>query len=110
MNQEELKHFWNQVLHEAKKIISKPSFDTWLKSTELIAYEDDQLVVSAENSFSKEWLAKNYVTTIQGIVKKLTGSSLDIHFTEVADDDFQPSTKRKKKSYLSLQMITLQQC
>lgn len=97
MNQEELKHFWNQVLHEAKKIISKPSFDTWLKSTELIAYEDDQLVVSVENSFSKEWLAKNYVTTIQGIVKKLTGSSLDIHFTEVADDDFQPSTKRKKK-------------
>lgn len=97
LNQEELKHFWDQVLQDAQKIISKPSFDTWLKSTELIAYENEQLTVSVPNSFTRDWLAQNYVNTIQDVVKKLTGSILHINFIQLADDDFKmPSTKPKK--------------
>ncbi|GEK35071.1 chromosomal replication initiator protein DnaA [Kurthia sibirica] len=98
MNQEELKHFWDEVLNHAQEIISKPSFDTWLKATELVAYEDDRLTVSVPNSFTRDWLAQNYVNTIQDVVMKLTGSKLHIDFVQLSEDDFQmPSTTIKKK-------------
>lgn len=94
MNQEELKHFWEQVLNDVQKILSKPSFDTWLKSTELIAYENDQLTVSVPNSFTRDWLAQNYVSMIQDVIKKITGSILHIDFIQLSDDDFKMPTPK----------------
>jgi len=94
LNQEELKHFWEQVLNDVQKILSKPSFDTWLKSTELIAYENDQLTVSVPNSFTRDWLAQNYVSMIQDVIKKITGSILHIDFIQLSDDDFKMPTPK----------------
>ncbi|PWI21537.1 chromosomal replication initiator protein DnaA [Kurthia zopfii] len=89
-----MKHFWEQVLNDVQKILSKPSFDTWLKSTELIAYENDQLTVSVPNSFTRDWLAQNYVSMIQDVIKKITGSILHIDFIQLSDDDFKMPTPK----------------
>ena len=35
---EHLENLWNAVLAQAEQKISKPSFDTWLKSTKLLAH------------------------------------------------------------------------
>ncbi|MGI6607294.1 MAG: chromosomal replication initiator protein DnaA [Peptococcia bacterium] len=56
---------WQSILSELEKDLSKPSFDTWFKSTNLLAIEDNQLAIVVPNEFAKDWLQKKYYDLIQ---------------------------------------------
>lgn len=100
-----LDELWEKVLSEAKEKISKPSFETWLKSTKLLAYTGDAVTVVAPNSFGREWLENHYVTLISSILEELTGESLQIRFIVQQDADLEdfeskpmkPKPKEKKE-------------
>lgn len=89
---EHLEELWNSVLAQVEQKISKPSFDTWLKSTKLLNYEDTKVTIAAPNSFAREWLENHYVHLIAGILAELTGQDLIINFVVQQDqgknDDF----------------------
>ena len=48
---EHLDDLWNNVLAQAEQKISKPSFETWLKSTKLLAHKGTNVTIAAPNSF-----------------------------------------------------------
>lgn len=56
---------WQLILSELEKDLSKPSFDTWFKSTNLLAIDDNKLVIVVPNEFAKDWLQKKYYNLIQ---------------------------------------------
>jgi chromosomal replication initiator protein len=98
---EHIEELWDKVLSEAKQKISKPSFETWLKSTKLLAYTGDTVTIAAPNSFGREWLENHYVHLIAAILAELTGKDLHIRFVVQQDpnlEDFDiPSTPIQKK-------------
>ena len=53
---EHLNELWQNVLSQAEQKLSKPSFETWLKSTTLLAYHADTVTISAPNAFARDWL------------------------------------------------------
>jgi len=84
---EHIEELWDKVLSEAKQKISKPSFETWLKSTKLLAYNGDTVTISAPNSFGREWLENHYVHLIAAILAELTGKDLHIRFVVQQDSN-----------------------
>lgn len=98
---EHLEHLWNTVLAQAEQKISKPSFETWLKSTKLLAHTGSAVTISAPNSFARDWLENYYIHLITGILNELTGEDLLIKFVvqkEDHTDDFElppPITQAK---------------
>lgn len=56
-----LDSLWNDVLEEIKSRIAKPSFETWLKQTELIVFDEETAVIEVPSTFVQEWLEKNYI-------------------------------------------------
>ncbi|CAM5572069.1 Chromosomal replication initiator protein DnaA OS=Lysinibacillus sphaericus OX=1421 GN=dnaA_2 PE=3 SV=1 [Lysinibacillus sphaericus] len=50
---EHLEELWNNVLAQVEQKISKPSFETWLKSTKLLSYNGSgsTVTIAAPNSF-----------------------------------------------------------
>ncbi|VEF46042.1 chromosomal replication initiator protein DnaA [Bacillus freudenreichii] len=46
---ENLSDLWEKVLENIEKKISKPSFDTWLKSTEAYELQGDTMTVAVPN-------------------------------------------------------------
>ena len=89
---EHLDNLWNAVLTQAEQKISKPSFDTWLKATKLLAHSGTNVTISAPNSFARDWLENYYVHMITGILNELTGEDLVIKFVVQKDqntDDFE---------------------
>ena len=96
---EHLDEIWSSVLAQVETKISKPSFETWLKSTKLLSYQNDTVTISAPNSFARDWLENHYVHLITGILSELTGSDLLIKFVVPKDqdmDDFQLPAPRIK--------------
>ena len=102
---EHLDHLWNTVLAQAEQKISKPSFETWLKSTKLLAHKGTNITISAPNSFARDWLENYYIHLITGILNELTGEDLLIKFVVQKDqdtDDFElppPITQAKNNEH-----------
>lgn len=89
---EQLEQLWNKVLAEVEQKITKPSFDTWLKSTKLLTYSGSNVTIAAPNSFARDWLENHYVHLITGILTEITGEDLYIKFVvqkDNSDDDFE---------------------
>lgn len=92
-----LDELWEKVLSEAQEKISKPSFETWLKSTKLLAYNGDAVTVVAPNSFTREWLENHYIPLIVSILEELTGETLQIRFIVQQDADLEEIELQSKK-------------
>lgn len=84
---EHLEELWNNVLAQVEQKISKPSFETWLKSTKLLSYKGANITIAAPNSFARDWLENHYIHLITGILNELTGEDLFIKFVVQKDQD-----------------------
>lgn len=84
---EHLEELWNNVLAQVEQKISKPSFETWLKSTKLLSNQNTTVTIAAPNSFARDWLENHYVHLITGILTELTGQDLLIKFVVQKDPD-----------------------
>jgi chromosomal replication initiator protein len=77
---------WQQVLSKIKTRLSKPSFDTWLKSTKATVFDQDLLVISAPNTFAKEWLESRYIKLISNTVFELFNRHVEIKITTEGEE------------------------
>lgn len=72
---------WQQVLSVIQTKLSKPSFDTWFKSTRASFLGDDVLVVTAPNVFTAEWLESRYMKLVSSTVADYIGRDVEVKFT-----------------------------
>ncbi len=86
---DQLEELWGRVLAEMEKQVSKPSFETWLKSTKLLSYKQDTLTIAAPNSFARDWLENHYVHQIAAILHDLTGKEAMISFIVPKDQNLE---------------------
>ncbi|KUP09364.1 chromosomal replication initiation protein [Bacillus coahuilensis m2-6] len=77
---ENISDLWNKALETIEQKISKPSFDTWLKSTKAHSLKGDNLVITAPNEFARDWLEGRYSQLIAEVIFSITGEELTIKF------------------------------
>ncbi|WP_270183032.1 chromosomal replication initiator protein DnaA [Alkalihalobacillus sp. CinArs1] len=100
---ENITDLWQQALAEIEKKLSKPSFETWLKSTSANRMEGDTIIITAPNEFARDWLESRYSSLITETLLELTGSELRAKFiipqTNSDDDlDIEQAMKKKPKA------------
>ena len=98
---------WQAALGELQLQLTKPTFDTWVKSTYVISWEDGTFVIGVHNGYAKDWLENRLLTTIKRTLTGIVGRSVDISFVVrprrpkvVSPDpllgaDLEPSTQPK---------------
>jgi chromosomal replication initiator protein len=77
---ENIADLWQAALSNIEKKISKPSFETWFKSTKAQSLQGDQLVINVPNEFARDWLEERYSDLITEILYDITGESLTAKF------------------------------
>ncbi|MBO8155625.1 MAG: chromosomal replication initiator protein DnaA [Bacillaceae bacterium] len=77
---ENIDQLWSETLKKIEGKISKPSFDTWLKSTEAIDMKDNKITIAAPNEFARDWLENSYSKLISDMLFELTGSEIEPKF------------------------------
>jgi chromosomal replication initiator protein len=76
-----LENFWNQVLERLQVQLSRPTFETWIKTASAEKLQADCLVICTPNPFARNWLQKYYVKTIADVVHDILGHPVDIQIT-----------------------------
>lgn len=92
---------WNQALGQIEKKLSKPSFETWMKSTKAHSLQGDTLIITAPNEFARDWLESRYLHLIADTIYDLTGEELSIKFVipqNQNEEEFMPKSPIKKMS------------
>jgi chromosomal replication initiator protein len=71
---------WQSVLAQMQFHISKANFATWFQNTEIMSKEDEKIIISVPNAFSKEWLSNKYNKLILKILHDIDDSIKDLDF------------------------------
>ncbi|WP_442602508.1 chromosomal replication initiator protein DnaA [Paenibacillus sp. KN14-4R] len=76
---------WHHILTIIQTKVSKPSFDTWLKSTKS-NFADHTVTVYAPNNFAREWLESRYHKLISSAITEYTGKEYALKFAIESDE------------------------
>lgn len=90
----QVEELWHQVLSMIQKKISKPSYDTWLKSTKAVSLQDNVLTISTPNTFTQEWLENRYTKLILTAVRECMDAQPELHI--ITQDELE--TERRSAS------------
>ena len=71
---------WQSVLAQMQFHISKANFATWFQNTEIISKQNEKIIISVPNAFSKEWLSNKYNKLILKTLHDLDDSIKDLEF------------------------------
>ena len=76
---------WQAVLGELQLQMSKPTFDTWVRSTKVWSYEDGHFIVAAPSAYNKDWLETKLSSSIKRSLTGIMGRSVDVTFIVVEE-------------------------
>lgn len=82
-----LEQFWNQVLERLQLQLSRPTFETWIKTATVEQLSDERLVICTPNPFARNWIQKYYIKAIADVVHDILGHTVDIHITVRQDEN-----------------------
>ncbi|BAZ82499.1 chromosomal replication initiator protein DnaA [Sphaerospermopsis kisseleviana NIES-73] len=82
-----LDNLWHQVLERLQLELSRPTFETWIKTASAVQLENNCLVISTPNLFARNWLQKYYINTIARVVQDILGYPVVIYITAVQGDE-----------------------
>jgi chromosomal replication initiator protein len=81
---------WSQVLERLQLELSRPTFETWIKTASAQRLENNCLVVCTPNPFARNWLQKYYINTITNVVQDILGHPVEIYITVAQGDAVSP--------------------
>ncbi|MBD2774633.1 chromosomal replication initiator protein DnaA [Iningainema tapete] len=83
-------NLWTQVLERLQVELSRPTFETWIKTASAERLENNCLVIRTPNPFARNWLQKYYIKTIANVVQDIIGYPVEIYLTVASfEEDFQ---------------------
>jgi chromosomal replication initiator protein len=99
---------WSQVLQRLQIELSRPTFETWIKTARAEGLENNCLVIITPNPFARNWLQKYYINTIANVVQDILGHEVDIYITEAQGNQVTDGGEAKFTRQLSSKTMTPQ--
>ncbi len=71
---------WHATLGELQLQMTKATFDTWVRPTYALGFENGTMVVGVHSPYAKEWLENRLHTTIQRTLIGILGQSVEVRY------------------------------
>ncbi|MFQ6016355.1 MAG: chromosomal replication initiator protein DnaA [Anaerolineae bacterium] len=71
---------WQAALGELQLQMTKATFDTWVKNTYLVAYEDGVFIIGVHTSYAAEWLENRLQFLIKRTLGRIIGRTVGVRF------------------------------
>ncbi len=83
---------WTAALGRLQVEVPRPNFDTWLKGTQALGYDDGCLVIGTPNAFAATMLEKRLSSTIVRSLEHVAGQPVSVRFEVIADPSAAPDS------------------
>jgi chromosomal replication initiator protein len=74
------KDAWSATLGQLQLQLNRSTFDTWLKGSEVLAYEDGEFVIRVRHAYAKDWLDKHLKSQIIQTLSQILKRAVQVNF------------------------------
>jgi chromosomal replication initiator protein len=85
-----LESLWSQILERLQLQLSRPTFETWIKTANAEELLDQCLVIRTPNPFARNWIQRYYVKTIADVAHDILGHPIEIQLVIAQGEDATP--------------------
>ena len=71
---------WQSVLGQLQMEMPRASFDTWVRDTKPVSYNEGTLTVGVRNAYARDWLENRLANTVNRLLLGIFDSNVDVHF------------------------------
>ncbi|MEP7136558.1 MAG: chromosomal replication initiator protein DnaA [Chloroflexota bacterium] len=71
---------WQSVLGQLQMEMPRASFDTWVRDTKPVSYQDGTLTVGVSNAYARDWLENRLASTVNRLLVGIMNSSVEVSF------------------------------
>ncbi len=71
---------WQTVLGQLEMEMPRASYDTWVRDTNPMSYEDGLLTVGVRNAYARDWLESRLATTVSKLLIGVMNRKVDVDF------------------------------
>jgi chromosomal replication initiator protein len=82
-----IESMWSEALERFQLLLSRPTYEAWIKTAVVEELSDTRLVLRTPNPFARKWLQKYYLKTITDVIQEILGRPIEIHMTVASDDN-----------------------
>jgi chromosomal replication initiator protein len=77
---------WQSVLGQLQMEMPRASFDTWVRDTRPLSYENGILTVGVRNAYARDWLENRLAGTVDRLLVGILNSDASVDFTVMRED------------------------
>jgi chromosomal replication initiator protein len=81
---------WQAAVGQLQIEMSKASFETWVRSAELVKYDQGTFTVGVQNAFARDWLEKRLTSTVVRLLDGLMEGPQKVEFIVYHKDYQEP--------------------
>ncbi len=78
-------HIWSAALGELQLQMTQATFETWLRDSTLLRYDDGTFVIAVKNGYAKDWLEHRLSGTIKRTLARLADRTVGVRFVVGAE-------------------------
>ncbi len=71
---------WQSVLGQLQMEMPRASFDTWVRDTKPVSYNEGTLTIGVRNAYARDWLESRLASTVNRLLVGIFNSTVDVHF------------------------------
>jgi chromosomal replication initiator protein len=71
---------WQAAVGQLEMEMPKAAFDTWVKDTRFITYEDGDFVIGVKNAYARDWLDSRLSSTIARLLAGIMNRTVSVRF------------------------------
>ena len=71
---------WHAAVGQLQMEMPKASFDTWVRDTEFLSYEDGSFMIGVQNAYARDWLHSRLASTVTRILTGIMNRTVEVHF------------------------------
>jgi len=77
---------WQSALGQLQMEMPKASFDTWVRDTHIVSYEDGLFIIGVCNAYTRDWLESRLASTAVRQLMGIMNRSVEVQFTVVNEE------------------------
>ena len=71
---------WQATLGQLQMEMTKAAYDTWVRSAELVSYEEDVFTIGVLNAYARDWLESRLTATVNRLLTGIMGRPHRVQF------------------------------
>src|SRR5258705_10557457 len=71
---------WQSVLGQLQMEMPRASFDTWVRHTRPVSYQNGTLTIGVHNAYARDWLESRLASTVSRLLVGILNATVAVNF------------------------------